>query len=434
MSSLTDPPLLGVPNVSEGRDRTSIAAIAAAFTAASTERLLDVHHDCDHHRAVFTLAGRPGSLARALVAGAAEAVGRVDITGGAPAGGDWGTPATVQAQTQRRGEHPHVGAVDVVPIVYLHPAQRGAACAEALVVADRIGVELGVPVFLYGELTATGGHSPEARAAGIPCAAGGRTRAELRRGGVQGLAARMRTGELTPDFGPPVPHPTAGVTLVCARGPLVAFNLELAPPATVEDARKIAALIREGGAEGLPGLRAIGVALRRGPAGAPRAEGAAMESGRRGGAGGEMERLGGAGTANERPGTGADAGRRGDTSAGAAEGRPGTSLEAGRQGAAVEAGRQRAAAEAERQGVTAAVAPGWPAGAEHVTAQVSMNVERPAEVPLRVVVDAVRAHAAVACAELVGLAPAAALVGFPADVPLPGFDPARHVLENALRL
>ncbi len=124
-------------------------------------------------------------------------------------------------------------------------------------------------------------------------------------------------------------HPTAGATLVAARPPLVAFNLELAPPATIEDARRIAGLVREGGKEGLPGVRAIGVSLHRGP-------------------------------------------------------------------------------------------------------QVSMNVERPTEIPLRAVVEAVRRHAEVACAELVGLAPAAAWEGFPEDVPVPGFDPARHVIENAL--
>jgi glutamate formiminotransferase/glutamate formiminotransferase/formiminotetrahydrofolate cyclodeaminase len=290
-------PLLAVPNVSEGRDHPGVQEIAEAFAAGEKARLLDVHVDADHHRAVLTLAGAPGSLALALAAGVAKALQRIDVGDG-------------------RGQHPHVGAVDVVPVVHLNDALRGAACAEALVAAEEIGA-LGVPVFLYGEL------------------ANGRTRAELRRGGVQGLAERMRTGELTPDFGPPAPHPTAGATLVGARPPLVAFNLELAPPATLADARRIAAAVREGGAEGLPGVRAIGVALRRGP---------------------------------------------------------------------------------------------------QVSPQVSLNIERPAEVPLREVLAAVRRHAPVARAELVGLAPAAALAGFPEDVPLPGFDPARHVVENALGL
>jgi glutamate formiminotransferase len=294
---MSEIPLLAVPNVSEGRDHANVELIAAAFTAGGKTRLLDVHRDADHHRAVFTLAGSPGSLADALAAGAAEAVRRVDIDDG-------------------RGQHPHVGAVDVVPVVHLTPALRGAACAEALVAAEEIGA-LGVPVFLYGEL---GGD--------------GRTRAELRRGGVEALAERMRSGELTPDFGPAAPHPTAGATLVGARPPLVAFNLELAAPATVADARRIAGLIREGGAEGLPGVRAIGVALDGNPP-AP---------------------------------------------------------------------------------------------------QVSFNIERPTEVPLRTVVEAVRAHAVIACAELVGLAPAAALEGFPTDLLMPGFDPARHVIEKALGL
>jgi glutamate formiminotransferase len=319
------PLLLAVPNVSEGRDPEAVRAIAAAFAAGGAARVADVHHDSDHHRAVITLLGRPGSLACALAAGAAEAFARVDVGAGAV-----GTSARIDvgagagagkrrdapsAQAPQRGEHPYVGAVDVVPVVYTEAAQRGAACAEALVAAEEIGRQ-GVPVFVYGEL------------------AGGRTRAELRRGGLAGLAARLRAGEVRPDFGPTRLHPTAGATLVGARPPLVAFNLELAAPATVADARRIARAIREGGSEGLPGVRALGVTLRRGPG---------------------------------------------------------------------------------------------------VRAQVSMNVERPLETPLRVVVEAVRRHAPVAYAELVGLAPAAALVGFPEDLPLLGFDPERHVIERALR-
>jgi glutamate formiminotransferase len=307
-------PLLAVPNMSEGREQATIEAIAHAFTARGTARLLDVHSDADHHRSVFTLAGAQGELSNDLLAGARVAVERIDVGVGRD-------PTDI-------GEHPHVGAVDVMPVVYLEATQRGAACAEALVVAAELGEGLGVPVFLYGEL------------------AQGRTRAELRRGGVGRLAERLSTGELRPDFGPPRLHPTAGATLVAAREPLVAFNLELAAPATVDDASRIARLIREGGEEGLPGVRAIGVSLLRG---AP---------------------------------TG------GGTAAGAAGGR--------------------------------------------AVAQVSMNVERPLEVPLRMVVEAVRKHAEVGCAELVGLAPRAALEGFPADVALADFDPGVHVIENAL--
>ena len=103
--------------------------------------------------------------------------------------------------------------------------------------------KLELPVFLYGEL------------------AGGRTRAELRRGGLPGLAERIESGEQVPTSGRAGCTRTAGAVLVATRPPLVAFNVELEPPATLEDARAIAALIREGGAEGLPALRAIGLWL-----------------------------------------------------------------------------------------------------------------------------------------------------------------------------
>ena len=212
--------LLAIPNVSEGRDRTAIDAIANAFDG----RLLDVHFDTDHHRSVFTLAGEPGELVHSVANGATEAIRQVDLNA-------------------HRGIHPRVGAIDVAPIVYLDPADRGAACAEALVLGDLLGEELELPVFLYGEL------------------AQGRTRAELRKGGPDTLAKRIEAGELKPDFGPHQLHPTAGAVLVAARPPLVAFNVELAPPATLEDARSIAARIREGGPEGLESVRAIGLWL-----------------------------------------------------------------------------------------------------------------------------------------------------------------------------
>ncbi|HYF26065.1 MAG TPA: hypothetical protein VD931_10035, partial [Baekduia sp.] len=111
-----------------------------------------------------------------------------------------------------------------------------------LVAAELLG-ELGLPVLLYGLL------------------GGGRTRAGLRRGGAGELARRLRDGELRPDFGPPRAHPTAGAVLVAARPPLVAFNVELEAPATLGDAQRIAAAIREGGSAGLPGVRAIGLQL-----------------------------------------------------------------------------------------------------------------------------------------------------------------------------
>jgi glutamate formiminotransferase / 5-formyltetrahydrofolate cyclo-ligase len=212
--------LLAVPNVSEGRDADNIRQIGDAFGAP----VLDIHSDPDHHRTVFTLAGEPGRLAGAVLAGAREAVEQIDLR-------------------RHIGAHPRVGALDVAPIVYLDPAERGAACAEALVLADLLGDQLALPVFLYGEL------------------ADGRTRAELRRGGPGALADRMADGALRPDFGPGRLHRTAGAVLVAARPPLVAFNVELAPPAGVREAQRIAGEIREGGDHGLPAVRAIGLWL-----------------------------------------------------------------------------------------------------------------------------------------------------------------------------
>jgi glutamate formiminotransferase len=217
--------LLAVPNLSEGRDQGVVAAVGAAFEAGGA-RLLDVHVDPDHNRSVFTLAAPPGALAPALVRGARAAAERIDMR-------------------RHEGVHPCVGAVDVVPVVHLDAARRGAACAEALVAGDEIARALEVPVFLYGVL------------------AGGRTRAELRRGGTDGLARRLREGELRPDFGPARVDSRTGATLVAARPPLVAFNLLLAAPAALEDARAAAAAVREGGADGLPGVRAIGLWLAR---------------------------------------------------------------------------------------------------------------------------------------------------------------------------
>lgn len=216
--------LLAVPNFSEGRDDATIDALGHALTQDSGVHLLATHRDPDHNRCVFTLAGAPGRLAPALLAGARVALERIDLA-------------------KHEGIHPHVGALDVAPIVHLDQTTRGAACAEALVTADLLARRLDLPILMYGAL------------------AQGRTRAELRRGGPHELARRLREHELTTDFGPPHAHPTAGATLCAARPPLVAFNVTLRPPATLATARAVAARIREGGPEGLPGLRAIGLRL-----------------------------------------------------------------------------------------------------------------------------------------------------------------------------
>ena len=212
--------LLAVPNVSAGRDPRAVAQIAGAFDA----RLLDVHSDPDHNRSVFTLAGEPGELALTVFNGARRLLELIDLS-------------------RHEGIHPRVGVIDVAPIVYLDKTTRGQACAEALVLGDLLGHELRVPVFLYGLL------------------AGGRTRAELRRGGPDQMAKRIQSGELVPDFGPNALDPRKGAVLVAARPPLIAFNVELAPPATQTQAREIAVLIREGGPEGLRSVRALGLWL-----------------------------------------------------------------------------------------------------------------------------------------------------------------------------
>ena len=216
------PLLLAVPNVSEGRDADVIEAIGQGFAPA---RLLDLHGDTDHHRSVFTLAASPAELPEALLGGAREAVARIDLR-------------------DHHGLHPRVGALDVMPVVYLDDGQRGAACAAVLTAAGLIGEELGVPVVLYGELATRPEHL---------------TRSDLRAGGREGIAARLEAGEIVPDYGPPRAHPTAGAVLAAARPPLVAFNVDLDSD-DLELAQRIAVGLRESGG-GLPGVRALGLYL-----------------------------------------------------------------------------------------------------------------------------------------------------------------------------
>jgi glutamate formiminotransferase / 5-formyltetrahydrofolate cyclo-ligase len=218
-------PLLAVPNVSEGRDAPRIEALRRAFTQGV--ELLDAHSDADHDRTVFTLAGAAAPLRDALVAGAEQAIQTIEMTA-------------------YDGLHPAIGALDVCPLVWLDPDQREAARSEAVELAAQVG-GLGVPVFLYGELASRPGHTE---------------RAYFRNGGLAELWLRMEGGGLRPDFGPKLPHRTAGVTLVTARPPLAAFNVELDSD-DVELARAVAAGLRESGG-GLPGVRAIGLSLARG--------------------------------------------------------------------------------------------------------------------------------------------------------------------------
>jgi glutamate formiminotransferase / 5-formyltetrahydrofolate cyclo-ligase len=214
--------LEAVPNVSEGRDPSAIAAIGKAFS--SNARLLDVHSDEDHHRSVYTLVAEASGLVGSLVSGIAAACHLIDLR-------------------RHEGVHPRVGAADVVPLVPMSSGDGSAVRAAALEVAERTGVELGIPVFLYGEIGR------------------GLRPAFFRRGGLDGLERRIASGELIPDFGPAHIDPHTGVVLVGARRPLVAYNVELA----TEDlavAQEVAAAVRESSG-GRPGVQAIGLRLPR---------------------------------------------------------------------------------------------------------------------------------------------------------------------------
>ncbi len=210
-----------MPNFSEGRDEAVIETLRDALSRPA--RLLDVHVDADHHRSVFTLVGEGEELVESLLAGIATARERIDLR-------------------RHDGAHPRIGAADVVPIVPIAGGEMSRACETALALAGRIGEELELPVFLYGEL------------------APGRGPAFFRRGGPDELQRRIDSGELAPDFGPPRLDARAGGVIVGARAPLIAFNVNLR--GDLDAARGVAAVVRETGG-GFPGVRALGLELPR---------------------------------------------------------------------------------------------------------------------------------------------------------------------------
>jgi len=214
-------PLESVPNFSEGRDRATLDALAGALSARA--RLLDVHADTDHNRSVFTLVADEDDLVEALVAAIACARERIDLR-------------------RHEGAHPRVGAADVVPVVPVRPADMERAKRAALALAERVGGELDLPVFVYGEL------------------APGRGPAFFRAEGLEGLRRRVESGELAPEFGPARIEERSGAVLIGARRPLIAFNVNLR--GELESARKIASTIRERDG-GFPGVRALGLELPR---------------------------------------------------------------------------------------------------------------------------------------------------------------------------
>jgi glutamate formiminotransferase len=213
-----------VPNVSEGRDPIVIRHLADSVERGGAH-LIDVHSDVDHHRSVFTFMGPADVVERSLLELAREAVRLIDLR-------------------DHRGVHPRVGAIDVIPFVPLCGATMRDAIAAAHAVGLAFAAECDVPVFFYG------------------AAAARRDRRELpaiRRGGFERLAERLCAPGWRPDAGPSVPHPTAGVSVIGARGPLVAFNA-LLDTDNVDVARAIARTIRESSG-GLPSVRAMGVFL-----------------------------------------------------------------------------------------------------------------------------------------------------------------------------
>ena len=212
--------LESVPNVSEGRDPSVIAAIGRAF--GERGRVLDVHSDTDHHRSVFTIVANEGDLVETLLAGIARAAELVDLR-------------------SHDGIHPRVGAADVVPIVPLGVGEMVLATEVALVLGRRVGDEIGLPVFLYGE------------------SGDGRRPAFFRRGGPAELQRRVDAGELQPEFGPSQLDPRAGAVLIGARPLLIAFNVEL-QSGDLSDAQAIAAAIRESSG-GMRGVQALGLLL-----------------------------------------------------------------------------------------------------------------------------------------------------------------------------
>ena len=218
-----------VPNFSEGRRPEVVDALIDIVTSIPGAIFLDRHMDADHNRSVLTFTGGPAPVAEAAFRLVARASELIDLN-------------------EHQGEHPRMGATDVVPFVPLNGLTL-ADCAEmARQVGQRIGNELGIPVFLY---EAAAGNLDRARLA------------DVRRGGFEGLRERIgRDQTWRPDFGPERVHPTAGAIAVGARPLLVAFNVNLATD-DVAKAKAVARAVREHDG-GLKGVRALGFAIKGG--------------------------------------------------------------------------------------------------------------------------------------------------------------------------
>lgn len=199
-----------VPNFSEGARPDIVEAIVAKVRALGSARILDLQSDASHNRSVLTLAGDPDSLSRAVLALVSACLPAIDLR-------------------THRGEHPRMGAVDVIPFIPL----EGAAIKDCVALARRVGEAIatahGIPVFLYED------------AASAPHRKG---LEDIRRGQFEGLAAKLKDPQWQPDFGPSEPHPSFGAVVVGARMPLIAFNVNLNTD-DVEIAKRIAKGIRQ---------------------------------------------------------------------------------------------------------------------------------------------------------------------------------------------
>jgi glutamate formiminotransferase / 5-formyltetrahydrofolate cyclo-ligase len=214
-----------IPNMSEGRRPEVVAELAEAVTRTSGVMLLDRTSDVSHNRSVFTMAGDAAGLRGAMVSLFEAAVRLIDMR-------------------LHTGVHPRIGAIDVVPFVPLEGATMAACVALVEEVAAEVGARLGVPVYLYEEAA----RQPERRRL-----------EQIRRGQFEGLAAKMRDPAWRPDFGPAEPHPSAGASVIGARMPLIAYNINLTSD-NLDAARAIAVAIRESGG-GLRCVKAMGVRL-----------------------------------------------------------------------------------------------------------------------------------------------------------------------------
>jgi glutamate formiminotransferase len=199
-----------VPNVSEGRRPEVVERLVTAVRAVDGARLLDYSSDPSHNRSVLTLAGDAGPLKHAVLALYEHAIAAIDLR-------------------THKGEHPRLGAVDVVPFVPIDGVTMDDCVRLANEVAAEVAGRFGVPVYLYEDAA----RSPARR-----------NLEDIRRGEFEGLAAKMTSPEWAPDYGPPAPHPSAGATVIGARMPLIAYNINLNTN-RLDVAKKIAAAIRQ---------------------------------------------------------------------------------------------------------------------------------------------------------------------------------------------